>query len=207
MITIRKIAQEIIRIESGGDQSNDSQLSEAYIILMVRQAANKLLAPLIYARYNEDDRTGIEMMIATYEVNVQGTIPNKYIDLPEFYISLPFNKGIRGISPIEDRTNEFIPRHNPAVTRSLPCADLEKGQHSYFTEGLKVYFDGNFDSKKVLLKLVVAAPDSIPVDDPLPIYPEMQSDIISMVRQMLLNQPIQDKILDNNKDVGVKIPR
>jgi len=39
-ITIRKIAQEVIRLESGGDRSMDSQLSEGYVMTMVRQASS-----------------------------------------------------------------------------------------------------------------------------------------------------------------------
>ncbi len=206
MITIRQIAQEVIRLESGGSPSNDSELNEGYVMLMVRQASNRFLKNMILENYADDDRSTIPLMVVRYEVAVAGTIPNKYITLPDFYIHLPFNKGIRGVAPVKDPTNEFIPRHNPAVSRNLPCADLDPGQYSYYTEGLKIYFDGDFDLGKVLLKLVVASPDSIEADDPLPIYAEHQADLIMMVRQMLAGQPIQDKILDANKDVGVKIP-
>lgn len=206
MISLRKIAQEVIRLESGGDPSNDSQLDEAYIILMIRQASNKFLQGKIFERLNEDDRSGLQLMTVTYTVDVQGENPNKYIDLPEFYMNLPFNKGLAAIAPVEDPTNFFIPRHNPSVSRTLPCADLEPGQYSYWSKGLKAYFDGDqVDFGKVLVDLVVASPDSVGADDSLPIYPEQQFDLIMLVRQMLANQPIQDKILDNNKDVGVKI--
>jgi len=58
----------------------------------------------------------------------------------------------------------------------------------------------------VLVDLVVASPDSIEPDDVLPIYPEHQADLIVMVRQMIANRPLQDKILDSNADLGVKIP-
>ena len=205
-ITLRKISQEIIRLESGGDKSIDSQLSEGYVMLMVRQASNRFLKNMILENLGEDDRSTLPLMVVRYTVDVFGESPNKYITLPEFYIHLPFNKGLRGLALVEDPTNEGIPRHNPGVSRNLPCADLEPGQFSYYTEGLKVYFDDNFEYGKVLLKLVVASPDSIGADDALAIYPEHQADLILMVRQMLANQPIQDKILDNNKDVGVKIP-
>ena len=206
MITLRQIAQEVMRLESGGDVSNDSQLNEGYVIRMVRQASNKFLQAKIYERLNEDDRSSIQLMIASYEVDVAGEMPNKYIDLPDFYMNLPFNKGLHAIAPVEDPTNHFIPRHNPAVSMNLPCADLDPGQYSYWTKGLRVYFDGDqVDFGKVLVDLVVASPDNIEPDDALPIYPEQQYDLILLVRQMLLNRPLQDRILDNNADVGVKI--
>lgn len=198
MITLQKIALEVIRLESGGDQSNDSQLSEEYIVLLVRQALNTLLAPRIYEKLSQDDRSALHLMVATYTVQVEGDNPNKYLTLPDFYILLPFNKGINSIAPVEDPTDHFIPRHNPGVSRGLPCADLDPDQYSYWTKGLKVYFDEEMDLEMVLVDLVIAAPDSILKTDPLPIYPEQQAPLISMVRQLLAGQPMQDKILDNN---------
>lgn len=207
MITVRQLAQEVMRLESGGDVSDDSQLLEGYVMLLVRQAANKLIAPLIFSKMAEGDRGPLQMLIVGYEVDVSGQEPNKYLDLPEFYQNLPFNKGLYGIAPIEDPTNHFIPRNNPSVTQNLPCADLEPDQNSYYTEGLRVYFDKSMELAKVLVKLMVVAPDSITPDAALPIYPEMQFDIIALTRQMLRDQPIQDKILDNNPDIGVKTGR
>jgi hypothetical protein len=196
-ISIRKLAQEIIRLESGGDKSIDSELSEGYVMLMVRQASNRFLKNMVLENLGEDDRSTLPLMVVRYTVDVEGTDPNKYITLPDFYIHLPFNKGLRGVALVEDPTNEGIPRHNPAVSRNLPCADLDPGQFSYYPEGLKVYFDDNFEYSKVLLKLVVASPDSITDDSALPIYPEHQADLIMMVRQMISNRPPQDKVLDN----------
>lgn len=196
-VTIRKIAQEIIRLESGGSPSNDSELNEGYVMTMVRQASNKFLKNMVLENYADDDRSTLPLMVVRYEVDVAGTNPNKYITLPDFYIHLPFNKGLRGIALVEDPTNEGIPRHNAAVSRNLPCADLDPNQFSYYSEGLKVYFDDNFEYGKVLLKLVVASPDSIAADDSLPVYAEHQADLILMVRQMISNRPPQDKVLDN----------
>lgn len=204
MVTLQQLAWEVIRLESGGSQSDDSELSEAYVIKMLRQAANKLLSPIIYNNLNSDDRGTLPLVIASYTVDVQGSHPNRYLDLPEFYQSLPFNKGLYGIAPVDNRSKHFIPRHNPGVSYGLPCADLDPGMSSYFTEGLRVYFDDEMALKKVLVKLLVVAPDNIAKTDSLPIFPEMQADLILMVRQMLANTPIQDRRLDGNADLMVK---
>ncbi len=208
-VTLRKIASEVIRLESGGSPSNDSELSVPYVILMVRQALNKLIAPMIFANLNADaespDKGTLPMLVVGYEVTVEGSTKySRWITHPDFYIHLPFNRGLRGIAPVDDPTNHFIPRQNPAVSRNLPCAILEKGQYSYYTEGNKSYFDDSMPFRKVLAKYVVAAPDSVGEDDNLPIYPEMQYDAIMLVRQMLANTPLQDKKLDNNKEIGVR---
>lgn len=206
MITLRKLARQIIDLESGGAQSIDSQLSEAYVILLCRQVSNKFLTQDLFARLSQDDRSTLPLMIATYEVEVEGENPNRYITLPEFYINLPFNKGIHGIAPVEDPTNFFIPRQNPSVSYNLPCSDLEPEQFSYYAKGKKVFFDGEIDFAIVLVDLLVASPDDIAPDDVLPIFPEHQADLIVMVRQIIANRPLQDKILDSNADIGVKIP-
>lgn len=207
MVTLRKLAREIIELESGGSQSMDSNLSEAYVIQYVRQFSNTVLVPKIYASLNQDDRSDLHLMVASYEVTVKGTGSNKYIDIPEFYMHHPnFNKGLAAIAPIDDPTNHFIPRHNPAVSRNLPCADLDPDQFSYWTKGLKAFFDNDLEFGKVLVDLVVASPDSIGVDDALPIFPELQGDIIRLVRAELKTMPLQDKMLDSNPDLGTKIP-
>lgn len=206
MRTLRQIAQEAIRLESGGDVSDDSKFSEAYTIMIARQAANKLISPLVFANLNnEGDRGALPLLIVGYQVDVTGTGQNRKVTLPEAYNNYAYGKGLYGIAPIEDPTNHFIPRNSPSVSRNLPCADLEPGQNSYYTEGLTAYFDENMDFKKVLVKVIMGAPSSIGVDDSLPIYPELEYDIIMLVRQMLRDQPIQDKILDGNADIGVKI--
>jgi hypothetical protein len=209
MITLRKIAAEVKRLESGGDPSQDSQLSEAYLILLARQAANAVLHTRIHERLNtpdDGDRSVPQLMIASYEIDVEGDAPNKRITLPEFQQNLAFNRGLV-IAPVDDPTNHFIPRHNPGVSKFLPCAELEEGQNSYWQKGKNVYFDESMDLAKVLVDLLVAAPDSVGIDDALPIYPEMQFEIIAMVRQMIANKPLQDKLLDGNADKGVKTPQ
>lgn len=183
----------------------DSPFDLGYTMRLVRQAANTFLGPMILDNMANDDRSTLHMLIVGYEVDVLGETTHRYSNIPEFYQRLPFNKGLKGIAPIEEPDNEFIPRHNPTVSRNLPCGDAEQGS-TYWTEGLKVFYDKEIELGKVLMKLLVVAPDSIGPDDPLPIFPEMQFTIITMVRQMYANRPLQDKMLDGNADIGVKIP-
>lgn len=203
MITVRQLAQEVIRLETGGYPSDQTPFNEGYIMRFVRQAANLFLQPMVLANLGSDDRGSLPMLIVGYQVNVLGEDTHKYITLPEFFMQLPFNRGLKGIASIEEPTNEYIPRLQPGVSHSLPCADAEQ-QPTYWQEGLTVYFDKEIELGKVLVKLVVAAPDSILPDAPLPLYAEMQVPIIAAVRQMLANRPPQDKVLDQNADVVTK---
>jgi hypothetical protein len=205
MITLRKIAYEFLKLEAGGDPGPDFPLTQAYAILLARQCLNALLKPEFYDNLNNEDRGALVMCIVPYEVSVSGEVGHQYIDLPEFYIRLPFNKGLHGIAPIEEPTHHFIPRNSPGVTYNLPCADAEL-QQTYYAEGKKIYFDKEVDLAKVLLKLIVAAPDSIGENDSLPIYPEQQIPLLSLMRATVANRPVHDKVIDGNADIGTKIP-
>lgn len=204
-ITLRKIAYQFRRMEAGGDPGPDFPITEAYAILLARQCLNEMLGQLIFAFMNTDDRGHIPMYIASYEVDVLGEADHKYIDLPDFYQPLPFNKGLKGIAPIEEPHHEFIPRHNPSVTYNLPSGDVEL-QQSYSVEGFRVRFDKDLDLAKVLVKLIVAAPDNIDEDDSLPIFANQQAPLLRLMRATYAGTPIQDKIIDSNKDLGVTIP-
>lgn len=205
MVTVRMLAQEVHRLESGGPPSMDSPFDMGYTMRLVRQAANTFLGPMILANLGQDDRGSLPLLIVGYQVDVQGEDTHRHLTLPDFFIQLPFNRGLKGIAPIEEPTSEFIPRLTPGVSHNLPCADAEQ-EMTYWQEGLTVYFDKEIELAKLLVKLVVVAPDSIGDDQPLPLYPEMQFPIIALVRQMYSNRPLQDKLLDGNADIGVKIP-
>lgn len=204
-ITLRQLAYEFRRVEAGGDPGPDFPISEAYAILLARQCLNELLGHLIFAYMDSDDRGPIPMYIATYTVDVEGEDNHKYLDLPEFYQPMPFNKGLKGIAPVEEPTHEFVPRHNPSVSYNLPCADVEQ-QQSYYVEGTRVFFDKEVGFTKLLVKLIIAAPDSITEDAALPIFANQQAPLLRLMRVTYSNRPIQDKIIDGNKDLGTTIP-
>lgn len=207
MSTLRSLAQQIIRLENGGPVSDQSVWDEGHVMALVRQGANLMLNPIILGQMSDDDRSAPPLLIVRYTVDVleDGDSAHSYIELPEFYKHLSFNRGLKGISLVEEPDQEMIPRQQPGVSRGLACADAEQ-QLTYFQEGTRILFDKPIDVAKVLLKLLVAAPSSIGPDAALPIYKEMEGVIITWVRQQLANRPIQDRILDGNPDAGVRIP-
>lgn len=196
MSTLRQIGQQIIRLESGGDPSNDSNLREGHVIKLARQVANRVVRAKEFEKLAGDDRSGLKLIMASYEVDVQGDNPNKYADLPCAPMDFLFDKGLV-VAPIDDPSDHFIPRHQPAVSRNLPCADLDPGQVSYWRKGLRVYFDGDeLELAKVLIDIAVVGPDDLDIDAQLPIYPEQEYEIIQLTREILRTQPAQDRVLD-----------
>ena len=120
MITLNKLASEVIRTLSGGDQAAESRIARREVIQRIRQTMNELLKLELLQGRTEGTRLPVAMYVATYpglEVKAEG---NVFItDLPEFYISLPYNKGIYSLHPDSTPLAQYIRRNNPYVSQGL----------------------------------------------------------------------------------------
>lgn len=211
MITLRQIAGQVHRILNGGQANTDSEYDDRYTVLLIRSAINNILAiqQIMTKRQIADDRSLEKMYIATYpSISVQNdsTTERSYAELPDFYISLPYNRGLVQVSAMDKPLEPMIQIPYPSVSNTLPCGQLQ-GRKGYYVEGLRIYWDELINKKavqKVLVKLLVAAPDSIGINDPLPITPEQITRVREMVIAEYRQEGVQDKIVDSNKDIGVK---
>jgi hypothetical protein len=207
--TLNILTELIIRDLSGGDIPNDSPYSWDAVTAHVRNALREdLKLELLQRRAGrEDDRTPVTQYIATYkdvEVQVEQETYRVFIDLPSSYMSLKHNKGIHAISPMKSPNAWMIPVANPGVTAHLQHADFERDNYGYYVEGQKVFFMRDIikdNIKKVLLKLIVPAPDTIGADDPLPVIPENVARIIDMVKNRILNKNVNDRLNDGNPNL------
>ena len=208
--TLGTLAERIIRDLSGGDIPSDSPYKFEFVIEHVRDAmAEDLKLEMIQRRGQggkEDDRSPVTQFIATYPdvaVKVETLTGRSYIDLPTAYPSLKFNKGIYWISKMQSM-KPFIPVAYPSVVLQLSHGDFERDNWGYYAEGLKVFFlrDMTKDEiKKVLLKLIVPAADTLGPDDPLPLLPENVGRIMDTVKQRIQNRALQDRLNDNNPNL------
>jgi hypothetical protein len=204
MITLRQLASIIIREASGGDASHDSQLGERTVILKIKMHLNRMLKVERYARMNVGDKSATPLFIYTYDnQTVNKDVDPPTLTLPEFMIDLPHNKGVHMIAPQCDPHRPYIRRHNQGVSRYLPCGDL-LGEAGWWQEGYTVYLSpkGKVHDTAVV-KLVTIGPDDLDNDSPLPVTPDMLPEMIQAVKAELLQQPPQDVINDNNKDLVV----
>ena len=211
MTTLRKIAAEIHRILSGGQLSNDSELDERYTIELIRNAMAEILKlQYLTKRQVADDRTHEKMYVATYpkiEVKWDDDTERAYAELPDFYVSLPYNRGVVSVASMDKPLDPMIQKLNPSVSSTLPAGKLQ-GKIGYYVEGLRVYWDEDVRKKnvrKVLVKLIVPAPNTLKNDDNLPVTPEQVGGIIDRVIGWYKAEGIQDRISDSNKDIGVRI--
>jgi hypothetical protein len=198
MITLRKLAALHISDMSGGDQSKDSQIDEREVMLKIRQLMSELLMLKIFEKYNDGDRSAVAQYIASYDVVVATESIYKYSEIPEFFITLPSNRGIHRVYEKDKPRKEFIPLENPAVTQDLESANIYKNSY-YYVEGMRIYYTklSNPNAKKVTMQLIIPAPDTIGKDDALPIIPEQQAQILRLLKEQEIRLP-KDYINDSN---------
>ncbi|MGC3945361.1 MAG: hypothetical protein QM762_12745 [Chryseolinea sp.] len=211
--TLGTLTESIIRDLSGGDIPSDSPYKPEFVVRHICDAMREDLKMEILNRRGgmggkEDDRTAVTQYIATLgpiTVKQDSATARTYIDLPA-YMSLKFNKGIHAISTEKGSLKRFIPIANPGVTSRLPHGDLERDNFGYYLEGLRAFFMRDLIREKItklLLKVVQPAPESLGMDDPLPILPENVGRIKEMVKARMVNRIPNDRLNDNNPNLRV----
>lgn len=210
IITLRKIAYLVKDDLSGGDASVDSPYDIRSIILKARGKLAYLAKVLKYERYAQGDRTSPSLYIYPFEnQKVSKAFGDKYATavLPEFPIDLPHNKGIHEICPQNDPYEPYIRRLNQGVTRHTRSGDLQQ-RVGWWTEGSKIILHPKEKvGAELIIKLLLPAPDAIDMDTPLPMNPEVLSQLVQELKQETLTPVIQDTLNDNNKDIGVNEKR
>jgi hypothetical protein len=206
MITLRQIASVHQDRFSGGDRPNKSELSYQEIIFQIRSICNELIKPVYWEKQNEGDRSAITQCIASYELVLTNDPDCAFVTLPDFYIALPFNRGVwrvyqRALKASGNPTGtEFTICHNPAINLKTRTARYA-GINLCWVEGFKIKFYNLYaepqqnanipGTNKVIVQLQVMAPDSIGENDPLPILPEMIDKIYDRLAQFEMNPPLK----------------
>jgi len=209
-MTLQYIAQLIRKEIYGGTPSGDATITENMVIARVRQKMNFFLKGEQYERYAQGDRSPVTQYIYTY-TDIEVTKPQyeeyAYADLPDFYISLPWNEGIYQVCPNKDIHEPYTRALNYSISRNLKCSDIQKGV-VWFVEGRRLYFKPKDRVEgTVAVKVIHAAPEAIGITDTLPITPEIESRIVEeLVAEFSgANQVLQDSINDDNPDIGTKV--
>lgn len=212
MITLKQIASVHMDRFSGGDRKSISELTYQDVVFRIRTICNELLVATYFPKYQEGDRGAITQCIASYELTLTNDVDCAYITLPDFYVSLPYNRGIHRVFQRAKKAQgnptgtEYTLTHHPAIglkTRTSRYAGLKM----CWVEGFKIKFYNLYaeapganpnvpGTNKVVVQIIVAAPDSIGENDPLPIMPEMIPKIYDRLAQMELNPPLRVDDID-----------
>ncbi len=204
MSTKRIIAHEVIRLLSGGDPSNNSQLDDRDVMLKVSHVLNTRIKANFYENYKVEGTTAVDgqyvFAISNVQVTHDAARDEYYSTLPDIYVSLPKGRGIRQVSSMKDQCIVFIIRETgtKGIYNSLQAGGLE-GNIGVYPEGNKIFYDKKIKKigiTSVLVK-IVGSPDSITADSILPMD---GSEITSIIQDVMkFYQPVpQDKINNQN---------
>lgn len=209
--TIYRIAEQALSLIEGGDMPAASSLSISEIKIACGQVINSLLKTeylSVNGALGEKIPNG--SVLGLYE-NIEVTSWNgKSISiLPIKPIKLPRNMGVFAIYPkyqpngIYELDKEFIPLQmgQGALLKSQPMINDLLGQVGYETFGDKVLFTKDLPAIYpyivVAMRLVIMDISQYGDYDPLPILPEMETQVIQEVVKMYSLQPTAAKVVDS----------
>jgi hypothetical protein len=198
MITLKQISDLFIRDWSGGDPSKDSRLHPKEVIKKARVFLNTALKPEYFTKWNDGDKSAITLCIYPYELSLStDSTGQKYVTLPEAYISLPHNKGVHRVYVKGNPWEDYTIMHNPGVSGTLPHTKI-KGNSFCYIEGLKIWMGPGATTSKadrIIAQIICAAPDAVGENDSLPVNPETVTEVLRLLK--LDYAPVSQVPVDN----------
>ncbi len=201
MASLAQLRDQIIRRLSGGDQISDSSLDDREIELYILQVLNAAIKIEYFTNIRAEDNHGVSgQYIATYVLPIQkDTIrQEQYIILPQPFISLPNDKGLDQITPMNGKCKFFIPVKVgfSSLYHGLDAGNLEL-KTGFYPERNKVFFTKDVlaqGTSKVMVKIIAAVGSDVVID------PGMEESIIKEVIGLMVPKLPQDKVVDNVDD-------
>jgi hypothetical protein len=203
VITIYRIAEEALRIISGGDPDVASKVHINELKISAAQVANSLLK---VEYFNTNVPMG-EMipngaMLGLYEnILVEKWKDRSRCTLPIKPLKLPRDLGVYSVFPSDFPDNEFIPLQmgQAALLTGQPLLNSLIG-NTRTTYGMIVEFSQDItlpDTEVfVSMRLVILDISQYGDYDPLPILPEHEFEIKRQLVAMYINEPVRDTVVD-----------
>lgn len=212
-VTLKYMAQQVIRMLSKGTPSKDSRLDEREIAESLRQE----LASSVYDKWYEAKKNKWEtinprlLSTFTLPVSIDTSEKANYVSVGVPYIHLPDGTGIWSVRPVTTKSainKAMIPTrpqemdvYYGTITKAL------EGQFSWFALDDRIYFTKRWGKtlldegvKNVLVTLVTVANENIGITDVLPISPEQRKTIVDATLQKYasLMGIMPDEVNDNS---------
>lgn len=202
-----EILEMILHTLNGGDSMSDQQ--GRYHPAMVNEVIGEAYENIISSNVSSGGKPnsfmldGFTKTFINVPVSYDSNREEHYADLPAEIMVLPYQKGIRFISPAHDQSYQFVPRSNNSsvVYNELEVADCDIVPKFYYEKG-KVYFKfyGTV-FEKLLMKLCPtfqALEDFDDVELPTIVTREGLLTLHDVVVRRFLTMPAQDLINNAN---------
>jgi hypothetical protein len=215
VITLGRLAEEILRMLDGGQIQAASAVSANEIKIAIGQVANGLLKTdylTVNAKLGETIANGT--VLGLYE----GIVPTSYqtgkskATLPIMPLKLPRDMGVFSVFRTNDPDNEFIPlqmgqrnllQSQPLINDLLGQIGRERfGMELVFTKDIPLLYPGETLSMRLAIMDISEYGDY----DVLPLLPEHEWQIKQEVVKMFSGMPLPDKLVDSSNKGNQGIP-
>ena len=210
--TKRILAEQCMRILSGGYVTKDTEFDIRELMLAVEQARDRLVKQEVMSTSFSNTSAFVDMsgvignFISVYDnvdILTDGQKNIKFSVLPAMPLALPDDKGVYYVGYQQDQRASFIrmPNGSMGLYANLPSSRL-LGKEGFWVEHDTVYYNENVnpDLEKVLIKLVVVSKD-IPPDAPFPMPGELEADVVRDVVELytVMRNAVHD---EQNDDIS-----
>ena len=194
MQKIGVLAEECIRILSGGHQTADSQFTFPQMIIAVGQARDSRIRTYFWENKKLGEADIDASFVKSYDdipVSLDTAKNMYYSELPAQVVGIANDLGVYQILWQLDQTSNFVrvPNGFVALTKGLEVANMQ-GKNTWFREGTRVYYPvmkKKQGIKSVLMKLIPSA-SSLTEDDYSYMPSELEQDVIEMVVKLYATQ-------------------
>lgn len=213
--TLYKIAEEILKMLSGGIIQAATNITFNEIKISVGQVANSLLK---IEHFSINEKLGEKIpngsVIGTYD----GIVPVSYVTgrskatLPIKPIKLPRNMGVYSVYLTSNPYDEFIPLQMGQMNllRSQPLINDLMGQIGYENFGMDLIFNKDlpllFNDETISMRLAILDISLYGDFDPLPILPEQEWQIKQEVIKLYSQIGTADMVVDPTSKFNQNIP-
>lgn len=219
-VTIYRLAEQALRIISGGELPNAVQPSLPQVKLLLGQVLNQMLKiGMFEVNMADGERIPNGLVVATYEdIPVTSYNGKSRAELPIKPQHLHRNMGVFGVYPKweangdYDFDNEFIPLQmgQGGLLKSQKLISDLMGQVGYENFGGYLIFTKDLRSispdVKLAMRLVIMDISQYGDYDVLPLPPEYEFQAIQNVVQLFMQQPTPDKLVDPSVAEQKNIP-
>lgn len=189
MSSLKSLTEQILRILSSGNISDDINWDEREIAKAIGQSRDRRMRLFILETSKMDGEIAVTPdMLSVYKnvtVSKDSDLNQYYSELPVGILAgLPYDMGIYHISLMQDQQNSFkrVPNGGVSLYHGLEASNLE-GNTGFYYESGRVYYTNYLEEwypGRVLMKLV-AKTDDIDLDAEIPMPAEMELDVVNEV--------------------------
>lgn len=201
IVTYAQLAEEVIIIASGGDQSRDSELEPNDVILLIKQVASNIIKNEMYAEMVKagDGLPGFQYLWSKSYTSSKIKTGEYLVTLDSVPFQLPDDRGVHAVYPSDNLDAPVM--YIPYAAQSF-YKDALVGEMAYSLERDQLrLFNVCGPLSDVTVQMVMVSPDDQQATASVFIPPEYQQIIIQEVLDIVLSKPPVD-LVNDSKDVA-----